>query len=264
MADPRFQKERAIVAETVRQAGAAMMQLASHGFETQIKADRSPVTSADLAVNRILHERLSREFPEYGWLSEETPDRPDRLQRKRVWVLDPIDGTAYFIKGIPQFAISIALSEDGQVVVGVVFNPATDQFFSAMRGNGASLNGVSIRTRHPAGARPTLLVSPPSFRRGRFTALTAEAEIRPMGSIAYTLGLVAAGEADGTFNVDRLSEWDIAAGVLLVEEAGGIVTDSTGAAIRFNRPDPSVRGLLAGSAVLHPTLHGLASRVPHH
>jgi myo-inositol-1(or 4)-monophosphatase len=256
-----LQQEREIISDAVRRAGQSVMQLALGGFETQVKKDRSPVTSADLEVNRILKETIDKHFSTDGWLSEETPDGPDRVENKRVWVVDPIDGTKYFINGVPEFTISVALVEDGRPVLGVVFNPATGEFFSAIRGSGATLNDHPIHIRESQGPRLTLLVNPPSFQRGRFQPLESEADFRPMGSIAYTLALVAAGRADGTINLDRLSEWDIAGGVLLVEEAGGLATDYLGSALQFNRPDPSIRGILAGAPPLHPTLQSFAERL---
>ena len=117
------------------------------GFETHIKKDRSPVTSADLAVNQILQDMLMTAFPHDAWLSEETPDDPRRLKNNRVWIIDPIDGTKYFMRGIPQYAISVALVESHQPVVAAVYNPATDELFSAVRGSGAWLNGDPIRSR---------------------------------------------------------------------------------------------------------------------
>jgi myo-inositol-1(or 4)-monophosphatase len=256
-----LQQECEIITEAIRRAGQAVMRLASSGFETHIKKDRSPVTSADLEVNRILQETIGKHFPHDGWLSEETPDEPARLEKKRVWIVDPIDGTKYFINGTPEFTISVALVEDGRLVLGVVFNPATGEFFSAIRGSGATLNDRPMHIRESHDPRLTLLVNPPSFQRGRFQSLESEADLRPMGSIAYTLALVAAGHADGTINLDRLSEWDIAAGVLLVEEAGGIATDSKGSPLQFNRPDPSIRGILAAAPALHPTLQSFAERL---
>jgi myo-inositol-1(or 4)-monophosphatase len=261
MSKDRLQPEREIISEAVRRAGQAVRQLSSGGFETHIKKDRSPVTSADLEVNRILKETIDKHFPHDGWLSEETPDGPDRVENKRVWVIDPIDGTKYFINGVPEFTISVALVEDGRPVLGIVFNPATGEFFSAIRGSGATLNDQSMHIRKRHDPRLTLLVNPPSFQRGRFQPLGSEADFKPMGSIAYTLALVATGRADGTINLDRLSEWDVAGGVLLVEEAGGLATDSQGNPLQFNRPDPSIRGILAGSPSLHPTLQSFVERL---
>lgn len=238
--------ELGLLREAVRQAGERVLQLAREGFETQLKGDRSPVTSADLEVNRILEEAIRRHFPEDGWMSEETPDNQERLEKKRVWIVDPIDGTKYFMRGIPQYAISAALAEEGMLTVALVYNPASGELFTASRGGGAYLNEKPIHVK-AAGSPPLhILVGPPAHARGRFQPFEGLAAFEPKGSIAYTLGLVAAGRADATLNLDHLSEWDIAAGVLLVEEAGGTVVDSRGAALVFNKPSPAVRGIIAG------------------
>lgn len=236
-----------ILRQAVRQAGQQVLRLAAEGFETHIKKDRSPVTTADLAVNQILHERLLTAFPHDAWLSEESPDSPRRLENKRVWIIDPIDGTKYFMRGIPQYAISVALVESHQPVVAAVYNPATDELFSAARGMGAWLNGLSIHVTPVCAGRPVVLVNPPALERGIFRAIEAAAECRPMGSIAYTLAQVAAGRADATLNLDGLNEWDVAGGVLLVEEAGGMVMDRNGSPLSFNQPSTTIRGILAAN-----------------
>jgi myo-inositol-1(or 4)-monophosphatase len=239
-----MQRELEMLQDTVRRAGQRVLQLAQDGFDTHIKQDRSPVTSADLEVGRLLRQDLLGAFPDDGWLSEEDPDDPQRLDKKRIWVVDPIDGTKYFMKGVPQYTISVALVKASRPVTAVVYNPATKQLFSAVRSSGAWLNGHRIRVRNPH-TRPSILVSPPAWERGRFRTLEAAAECRPIGSIAYTLALIAAGQADGTLNMDRLNEWDVAAGVLLVEEAGGIALDSKGNQLRFNQPQTAIQGIIA-------------------
>lgn len=255
-----MERELGILSEAVRRAGDRVMQIVRDGFETRIKKDRSPVTSADLEVNRILYEAMRREFPADGWLSEEGPDHPDRLEKKRVWVIDPIDGTKYFIRGELTYAIAAALVEQGQPVMGVLFNPATGEFFSAVRGRGACLNGDRIQTKRTVAEPLTVLVHPPSLRQGKLAPFEPYANCRPMGSIAYTLGLVAAGRADACMNFERMNEWDVAAGVLIVEEAGGSVTDSKGLPITFNRADTSVYGILAGSPAAKAPLEALLKR----
>ncbi|MGH7232637.1 MAG: 3'(2'),5'-bisphosphate nucleotidase CysQ [Nitrospiraceae bacterium] len=237
-------------------AGKRALELAGGGFEVQTKKDRSPVTTADLEVNRILHEDLLGAFPDDGWLSEETADTPQRLDKKRVWIIDPIDGTKYFMRGIPQYTISIALAEMNKPTAAVVYNPASNELFAAMQGAGAWLNETRIQVRDGQGDRPMILVSPPAWERGRFDVLAAAADCRPMGSIAYTLALVAAGQADGAFNVDGLNEWDIGAGVLLVEESGGKAVDRTGRSLLFNQPRTSVHGMIAGHARWHDRMKG--------
>jgi myo-inositol-1(or 4)-monophosphatase len=167
------------------------------------------------------------------------------LENKRVWIIDPIDGTKYFMRGVPQYAISVALVEAHQPVVAAVYNPATDELFSAVRGTGAWLNGQPIHVTLPRDGRPVVLVNPPALERGVFRAIEAAAECRPMGSIAYTLALVSAGQADATLNLDGLNEWDVAGGVLLIEEAGGTVMDRNGSPLSFNQSNTTIRGILA-------------------
>jgi len=237
--------ELEVLQKAVRQAGQQALKLAAEGFETHIKKDRSPVTTADLAVNQILRDVLLTAFPHDAWLSEETPDDLRRLENKRVWIIDPIDGTKYFMRGVPQYAISVALVEAHQPVVAAVYNPATDELFSAVRGTGAWLNGQPIHVTPPRDGRPVVLVNPPAMERGVFRAIEAAAECRPMGSIAYTLALVSAGQADATLNLDGLNEWDVAGGVLLIEEAGGTVMDRNGSPLSFNQSNTTIRGILA-------------------
>jgi myo-inositol-1(or 4)-monophosphatase len=239
--------ELEIIRQAMRQAGQQVLKLAAEGFETHIKKDRSPVTTADLAVNQILHELLLTAFPHDAWLSEEGPDDPRRLENKRVWVIDPIDGTKYFMRGIPQYAISVALVESHQPVVAAVYNPATDELFSAVRGMGAWLNGQPIHVTPARDGRPVVLVNPPALERGVFRAIEAAAECRAMGSIAYTLAQVAAGRADATLNLDGLNEWDVAGGVLLIEEAGGMVMDRNGSPVCFNQAKTTIHGILAAN-----------------
>ena len=240
-----YHQEEATLHEVVKRAGKRVMHLSREGFETFIKKDRTPVTSADLEVDQILKETLLGAYPEDGWLSEETPDDSTRLNKKRVWILDPIDGTKYFMEGVPQFAISVALIEEHQPVVAVIYNPATEELFSAVIGLGATLNGKVMHVRSNPTDQITLLVSPPSFDRNTFRTLEPDARCQPMGSIAYTLALVAAGQADATINLGTQNEWDIAAGTLLVQEAGGITFDKNSNPIRFNQPNSSVAGIIA-------------------
>src|SRR5512139_3694526 len=126
-----WDSERKVLIEAIRRAGAEALRFVVDGFETIRKADQSPVTSADLAVNEVLHSRLTSAFPQDGWLSEESPDGLDRLQKTRVWVVDPIDGTKAFINGEQEYCISVALIEHGRPVVAGLFNPATDELFTA-------------------------------------------------------------------------------------------------------------------------------------
>jgi len=213
---------------------------------------KNPLTEADLAADRVLREGLMALLPEAGWLSEETADDPVRLERELVWIVDPIDGTREYVEGIDEFAISVALSRDGAPVLGILFNPATGQLLAGTAGGGVTLNGVSVE-RLPS--RPTegaiLLASRTESKRGEFAPFADAMDVRPMGSTAWKLGLVAAGEGHAYFTRKPRNEWDIAAGVMLCREAGAVVTDLHGAPHVFNRPDPLLAGVVVGVPGVH-------------
>lgn len=244
--------ELTILSQAMSEAGREALRLATAGFETFTKPDQSPVTSADLAVNHILHDRLSTAFPEDGWLSEETVDNEDRLSRKRVWIVDPIDGTRSFVRGLPEFCLSVALVENGVPTVAAIFNPATGEFFSAIRGRGVQVERLldSTQPAFTSPERPVALVNPWELRVGRLEGLQPHLHCRPIGSIAYALALVASGQADAVVTLAGGNEWDVAAGVLLVEESGGRATTAAGHPVTFNRADPRLPGTLAIAAAL--------------
>ena len=241
----------ALLADAARAAGAMMLALRGR-VGVRGKADGSPVTDADLAVDALLRDRLTAARPNYGWLSEETADGPDRLRRRRVFVVDPIDGTSAYIRGKPWFCTSLAVVEDGRPVAAAVFAPELDELHLAAAGCGATLNGVPVRAsaaaRELAAARvvgdPDLLRPPawPPFAVERRNAL------------AYRLALVACGRFDAAISVASKREWDIAAGALLVSEAGGAVTDAQGAPLRFNTPEARAPGLVACAPALLPLI----------
>ncbi|MGQ0811098.1 MAG: 3'(2'),5'-bisphosphate nucleotidase CysQ [Nitrospiraceae bacterium] len=240
-----MEKERLILEEAVRRAGVRTLEMARDGFEIHIKKDHSPVTSADLEVNRILYEAIHGNFPEDGWLSEETPDSPSRLNKKRVWIIDPIDGTKSFIKRLPSFCISAALIESEAPVAAVIFNPSTEELFSAVRGSGLRVNGQPVKPERAASDRPVVLANRWEVEQSRFMPWGESVEYQPMNSIAYALALVAVDRMDAAITFEQENEWDVAAGVLLIEEAGGIVTDGVGRPWRFNRPQPRMKGTIA-------------------
>lgn len=230
--------------KAVRAAGAEALRLARAGFETVIKADRSPVTSADHAVNDILHDRLLGAFPTDGWLSEETPDGTERLAKPRVWIVDPIDGTRAFMRRIPEFCISVALVENGIPMVAAVFNPSTGELFTAVRGAGARLNAVPLAEPNTP-SDMLMLVSTRELHMGRFKPVEPWVRCAPIRSIAYALALTAVGRVDAMVTFERENEWDIAAGALLIEEAGGTMSDAAGRLLQFNRPKPIFSGTIA-------------------
>jgi len=214
-------------------------------IEHRLKDGGDPVTEADLAVNEALLERLPREGE--GWLSEETADDSDRLGKERVWVVDPVDGTREFVAGIPEWCVSIGLVERGRAVAGGILNPATGQSVVGGEGLGVFLNDEPCRTRdlrELAGVE--ILASRSEVKRGEWERFAdAPFRVRPMGSVAYKLGLVAAGLADATWTLVPKHEWDVAAGAALLVAAGGTVWTLSGERPEFNRPQPRFDGLLA-------------------
>jgi myo-inositol-1(or 4)-monophosphatase len=258
MADSRddsLAEDEALLTGAVRAAGALALSYFRNGVVGRNKADNTPVSDADLAVDEMLRERLVGERPDYGWLSEESVDNPSRLDALRVWIVDPIDGTRAFLAGTPEWTIAAALVENCEPVLAAVFNPATAEMFTARRGGGAYLNGVPISVTMPdeiTGCR--MIATKGFFKHKIWAAPWPHTENTWFNSIAYRLALIAAGRADATLSLTGKSEWDIAAAALLVEEAGGRITDAAGAALTFNKPSPRMNGLVAAAPKLHHLL----------
>jgi myo-inositol-1(or 4)-monophosphatase len=231
------------------------------GYQIDSKGKNNPVTTADFEADAELKQILREAFPTYGWLSEETVDNDDRLTAERVWIVDPLDGTKEFIKGIPEFVVAIALAERGVPVMGVSYNPIKDELFWGVRGAGCHLNDKIVTVSEIAALEhSTILASRSETARGEWKAYEGRVTVRPIGSVAYKLALVAAGQADATFTLTPKSEWDIASGVALIIAAGGRVTDLYGAPIEFNRRDVKTPGFVASNGHLHAQLERM---LPH-
>jgi myo-inositol-1(or 4)-monophosphatase len=250
-----MERELAALIESIRTAGAKVREMVRVGFDVQTKPDRSPVTTVDHEVNSILHDMQRREFPQDGWLSEESPDDPARLTNTRVWVVDPIDGTKALVNRMPEFCISAALIERGIPVVAAILNPSTDELFTAVRGGGLFFNNMRI-TLSPAHDlnHPLIMVSAWEFRGNRWATLAETAQCRPMYSIANALALVAVGRVQAVLTIEPENEWDLAAGVLLIEESGGTISDAAGKPFAFNQPTPTLRGVIAVAATADKNL----------
>ncbi len=243
-----MEQELSALVHAIRKAGAKVRELIGAGFEVQTKPDRSPVTTVDHEVNRILQAMQRREFPRDGWLSEESPDDPARLTRGRVWIVDPIDGTKALVNRTPEFCISAALVERGIPIVAAILNPSTDELFTAVRGGGLALNGAHITLSRSDNFTPIITVNAWEFRIGRWSTLAQTTRCRPMYSIANALALVAAGRIQAALTIEPENEWDLAAGVLLIEESGGAISDGAGKPFVFNQPTPVFRGVIAVAA----------------
>jgi myo-inositol-1(or 4)-monophosphatase len=258
--DNSLRRELTLAKKAARAAGEILRgHWRRGGYEIGSKGKDNPVTQADLEADRALKTMLHDPFPEYGWLSEETVDSEARHHCRRVWIVDPLDGTKEFINGIPEFCVAVALVEDGAPILGVTYNPITRELFWSARGMGCHLNTKPARvTRTRALHRATVLASRSETARGEWEVFHGQLKVSPTGSVAYKLALVAAGKADATFTRSPKSEWDIASGAALLAEAGGTMTDIHGHQLRFNQRHVKVAGMIADNTILHDVLVKIA------
>ena len=234
------------VSAIVREAGAIAAGRCGTAFERWEKSPGHPVCDIDLEVDAFLRERLTLLDPEAGWLSEETLDSSDRIERKRLWVVDPIDGTRDFLRGRPGWCVSVALVEDRTPLLGVLDAPARGEHWTAEKGRGAWRNGERLAVsgrRELEGARVPADQLPEPDRD-----LVAVA--RP-NSIALRIALVAAGEADLVATLRWGFEWDIAAAALIAAEAGAAVTGALGQPLAFNSAGGQAFGVLVTTPAIH-------------
>lgn len=226
-------------------------------IDAEFKAGHDPVTEADRAIDAVLRQNLLRD--DEGWLSEESVDDLTRLDKECVWVVDPLDGTREFVKGIPEFCASIGYVKNGVPVAGGIFNPATNETFIGAIDSSVIYNGQPAR----ASLRKSLqgasaLASRSEIKRGEWKKFEqGPLQIIAMGSVAYKLARVSAGLADITFTLTPKNEWDVAAGTALVVSGGGFVTTLENAPLRANNQNPLLSGLIAGGSDLREDLLAL-------
>ena len=231
------------------EAGGVILNYYKADYEIRDKGYHNPVTTADHAADACLKDILMKARPEYGWLSEETVDSPDRLSKDRVWVVDPLDGTKEFIEGVPNFVVSVALVEKGEPIVGVLYNPVTKETFTAAKGEGAFLNGEPIICSTKENLVDMVILNSRSeTRRGLWKPFDGTfGELKEVGSVAYKLGLTAAGKADIFASLRPKNEWDICAGNCIINEAGGMLIDLHGNPRQYNLEKTLIEpGLIAG------------------
>ena len=250
-----LQKELDVLLNAMRLAGEVILTVQKQGFSIQRKMNNDILTQADVEANEVLKRELLGAFPQDGWLSEESVDHHDRLSCDRVWIVDPIDGTKEFAQGIPEYAISVALVEQGIPCLASVYNPSTGELYHAIKDHGAWSGNQRLACHNEVPERFALLASRSEVDRGEWNGFAANHDVRMIGSIAYKLALIAAGKADATFSLGNKNEWDIAAGVLLVQEAGGIVGNKRGQAFVFNQKNVLVDGIVASSAAINAKIH---------
>ena len=228
---------------------------------TEYKAGHDPVTEADRAVDAVLRQNLLRDGE--GWLSEESVDDFSRLDKQRVWVVDPLDGTREFVQGIPEFCVSSGYIENGKPVAGGIYNPATQETFLGAIDCGVLYNGKPAHASERTTVEGALvLASRSEVKRGEWKPFeNGPFKVQAMGSVAYKLALVSAGLADITFTLTPKNEWDVAAGAALVLSAGGYVATLDHAPLRCNNKNPLISGLLASGPNLR---EGLLAAVDAH
>jgi len=240
-------------------AGEILMRYYGTDYEIGSKGKNNPVTIADTEADSKIKEILTHHFPDYGWLSEETVDNDERLGKERVWIVDPLDGTKEFINKVPEFCVAIGLSDHGEPVVGVTYNPITEELWWSGRGMGCHLGNhrVSVTTTSQLKVA-SVLASRSETKRGEWDVFQGVLVAVPTGSVAYKLAMVAGGKADATFTRSPKNEWDIASGAALIIEAGGTMTDIDGQPMRFNQKVTKCAGLIASNGILHDALMEVA------
>jgi len=262
---PAFSPPYAEDLELLRSTAVAAGIIASSYFRRDIKSwtkdNASPVSEADIIVDRFLAANLLRARPNYGWLSEETADNPSRLDCERVFVVDPIDGTRAFLRGEDCWTVSLAVVENGVPVAGVVYAPARNEMYDACRGGGARLNGETlVRTRRP-GAPP--LIPAPGAVHQEMQASGLEYTRGPAyPSLAYRLVQVATGKLDAAVARRGAQDWDIAGAAVILSESGFDLADVCIGFPQFNRRDVRHGALAAlGDMSLKPFVHAALLKV---
>jgi myo-inositol-1(or 4)-monophosphatase len=249
---PTHVDDAARLAAAVQEAGAVALKFYKTQMKKWTKVGDSPVTEADIAANEVLQSHLLR--PGDGWLSEESENDPGRLDARRVWVIDPIDGTRAFIAGREDWSISAALVENGRPTVAAVFAPVTNEMFMATAGRGATRNDVAMAATDGSeldGARlggPKRIVDWLTQRHSKLVAMPR------IHSLALRIVRVASGELDAAIAGGSGHDWDLAAADLLVHEAGGAITGLDGKPLIYNKPEPVHSMLVAAGRNRHAVL----------
>lgn len=252
---PDDTQDKDLLVASVRDAGAIARKYFRGEYKSWHKSRGNPVTDADIEIDAFLRATLLAARPSYGWLSEETADDPSRLARERVFVVDPIDGTYGFLRHRPHFTIVASVVTDGRPVAAAIHNPITEEMFAGVAGHGAQMNGVTLKVSAKSeieGSR--LFAGRDLIDDPRWPTPWPPLTIESRASIAYRMALVAKGEFDAMISLSDKSDWDLAAGDLIVCEAGGRVTSQTGEMLRYNQARPLQQGVVAAGPTLHNRL----------
>ncbi len=252
-----------LIREAALEAGALAQAERTRGLKITSKDGGSPVTSADLAVDAMLKDRLLSARPDHGWLSEETPDTSDRLTRGRIFVVDPIDGTVAFMKDRPWWCVPIAIVEDGAPVAAVIHVPAMSETFEATLGGGARLNGRPMTASDVDTLDDAAMLADARLMEGpHWPEPWPPMRYEKRNALAYRMALVASGAFDAAIALTPKWDWDVCAGALIATEAGAKVSDHHGHPWRFNRPDPRQASLVCSAPALHPLILKRTAPIP--
>jgi len=250
--DPAQATERLVAC--VREAGVLALALFDRPVKTWTKAGSSPVSEADIAVDRLLRQRLAFDGADVGWLSEESIDDPARLAARYVWIVDPIDGTRAYLAGLPDWAISAALVDNGRPIAACLYAPVTEELFAATVNKGATCNGTAIAATRGTSLAQARIAGPKRFL-DRLVAIAPPFTVMPrVRSLALRLARVAQGVFDVAIAGGDSHDWDLAAADLLVHEAGGALTLAGGGDVIYNRSVPRHQTLVAAGRDRHATL----------
>jgi len=260
---PESTDDHALLLGVIKQAGDIARRFFQTHFKRWDKSKNNPVTEADMAIDAMLHAKLTTARPAYGWLSEETEDNSDRLNRDKVWIVDPIDGTRAFIKGVPHFVISIALCWKGLPISAAIYNPITDELFEAQKGKGALLNGnvINVSARQKI-KHCRMLGDAALFASKKWQNPWPAMHIESRNSIALRMGMVASGAWDACLTLAHKADWDIAASDLIVTESGGIATNHRGETFIYNRNIPKHHAVVTAGPALHAQLIDRVRHIP--
>ena len=252
-----------LLIEAAQEAGRIALETRARGLKVEAKPGGSPVTNGDLAANAFLQSHLRTARPDYGWLSEETADDPARLEHRRLFVVDPIDGTVAYMKNRPWWTVALCVVDRDRPLAAVVHAPALGETFAAVAGEGATLNGQPIQASDVDTLDDASVLADAALLEGPGWAEPWPAmRLERRNSIAYRMALVAAGAFDAAINLTPKWDWDVCAGALIVEEAGGRVSDHHGHAWRFNQADPRQNSLICSAPALHPLIVRRTAPIP--
>jgi myo-inositol-1(or 4)-monophosphatase len=247
-------RDTKLLKDTVRDAGRLALSMFRTELKNWTKGVSSPVSEADIAVNDLLEKALRSATPDYGWLSEESADDELRLACRLVWIVDPIDGTRSYLAGRQDWCVSVALVEDASPLLAAVFAPATDEFFFAARGQGATRNGAEVSATSGTALDFTRVAGPKPLVE-RLSRGSGEITLHPrIGSLALRLCRVAEGHLDAAFAGGQSRDWDLAAANLIVQEANGNMTALSGETILYNRREVTHGVLVAAGRDRHASI----------